>query len=58
MVVTGLDSAAIGGVASAHDITLFELAAHGASLEEAFFDLTRDETDYHAGQLAGATQGA
>ena len=42
---------------SAHDITLVELAAHGASLEEAFFDLTRDETDYHAGQLAGSTKG-
>jgi len=58
MVVTGLDAAAIGGVASAADITLVELAAHSASLEEAFFDLTRDETDYHAGQLTGATQGA
>jgi len=58
MIVTGLDSAAIGGAASAHDITLFELATHGASLEEAFFELTRDETDYHAGQLAGLSQGA
>jgi ABC-2 type transport system ATP-binding protein len=58
MIVTGLDSAAIGGAASAHDITLVELAVHGASLEEAFFELTRDETDYHAGQLAGTSQGA
>jgi ABC-2 type transport system ATP-binding protein len=58
MIVTGLDSAAIGGAASAHEITLFELAAHGASLEDAFFELTRDETDYHAGQLAGISQGA
>jgi ABC-2 type transport system ATP-binding protein len=58
MIVTGLDSAAIGGAASAHDITLFELTVHGASLEEAFFELTRDETDYHAGQLAGISQGA
>ena len=58
MIVTGLDSAAIGGAASAHDITLLELVVHGASLEEAFFELTRDETDYHAGQLAGASQGA
>ena len=58
MIVTGLDSAAIGGAASAHDITLFELATHGASLEDAFFELTRDETDYHAGQLAGTSQGA
>jgi ABC-2 type transport system ATP-binding protein len=46
------------GAASADDITLLELAAHGASLEEAFFELTRDETDYHAGQLTGTSQGA
>ena len=57
MVVTGLDSAAIGGAASAHDITLVELAPLGSSLEEAYFDLTKDETDYHAGQLAGSTKG-
>lgn len=25
--------------------------------EEAFFDLTRDETDYRAGQLAGSSKG-
>lgn len=58
MIVTGLDSAAIGAAASAHDITLLELAVNGASLEEAFFELTRDETDYHAGQLASTSQGA
>jgi ABC-2 type transport system ATP-binding protein len=55
--VTGLDCLAIGGIAAAHEITLFELAAHAATLEEAFFDLTRDETDYRAGQLTGTTQG-
>ena len=58
LLVTGLDCIAVGGIARANDITLFELGAHGASLEEAFFDLTRDETDYLAGQLTGATQGA
>jgi ABC-2 type transport system ATP-binding protein len=57
MIVTGLDSAAVGGAASADDITLLELAVHGASLEEAFFELTRDETDYRAGQLTGTSQG-
>ena len=57
MVVTGLDSAAIGGAASAHDITLVELAPLGSTLEEAYFDLTRDETEYHAGQLAGSSKG-
>ena len=58
MIVTGLDAAAIGGAASADDITLLELAVHTASLEEAFFELTRDETDYHAGQLAGTSREA
>jgi ABC-2 type transport system ATP-binding protein len=57
LVVTGLDAAAVGGAASAHGITLIELAAQVSSLEEAFFDLTRDETDYRAGQLAGSTKG-
>jgi len=58
MIVTGLDAGAIGGVACANGISLLELAAHGASLEKAFFDLTRDETEYHAAQLVGATKGA
>jgi ABC-2 type transport system ATP-binding protein len=58
MVVTGMDSAAIGGAASAHDITLVELTPLGSTLEEAYFDLTKDETDYHAGQLVDATKGA
>ncbi len=57
MVVTGLDSVAIGGTASAHDITLVELAPLGSSLEDAYFDLTKDQTDYHAGQLAGSSKG-
>jgi ABC-2 type transport system ATP-binding protein len=57
LVVTGLDAVAVGGAASAHGITLIELVAQVSSLEEAFFDLTRDETDYHARQLAGATKG-
>jgi ABC-2 type transport system ATP-binding protein len=57
LVVTGLDAAAIGAVACAHDIALVELATHSATLEEAFFDLTRDETDYRAGQLASASKG-
>jgi ABC-2 type transport system ATP-binding protein len=58
MVVTGMDSAAIGGAASAHDITLVELTPLGSTLEDAYFDLTKDETDYHAGQLVDATKGA
>jgi ABC-2 type transport system ATP-binding protein len=57
MVVTGLDAAAVGGAASAHGITLIELTPQVSTLEEAFFDLTRDETDFHAGQLTGSTKG-
>ena len=38
-------------------ISLIELAPQGSSLEDAFFDLTKDETEYHAGQLAASTQG-
>jgi ABC-2 type transport system ATP-binding protein len=58
LVVSGLDCLAIGGVACAHEITLYELEASRASLEQAFFELTRDATDYRAGELADATQGA
>ena len=54
LVATGLDAAAI--VASARGITLLKLATHSATLEEAFFDLTRDESDYHAAQLAGSSK--
>src|SRR5471030_3102478 len=48
MIVTGMDSATIGAAACSHDITLVELAPLGSSLEEAYFDLTKDQTDYHA----------
>jgi ABC-2 type transport system ATP-binding protein len=58
LLVTGLDCLAIGGIACAHDITLFALEASRASLEQAFFELTRDATDYRAGDLTGTTQGA
>ncbi len=57
LVVSGLGTTEIGGIASAHGITLYALAVQAASLEEAFFDLTRDETEYHAGQLASAKKG-
>jgi len=32
-------------------------AGKSTTLEEAFFDLTRDETDYHATRLTGVTTG-
>ncbi|HEY3833963.1 MAG TPA: ATP-binding cassette domain-containing protein [Acidimicrobiia bacterium] len=58
MTVTGMDAAQIGGVAYAHAVTLIELAPLGSSLEAAYFDLTKDETDYDAALLVGASQGA
>jgi ABC-2 type transport system ATP-binding protein len=58
LLVTGLDCLAIGAIACAHHITLYELAATRASLEQAFFELTKDAIDYRAGQLASVPQGA
>ena len=46
--VTGVDSSAVGAIAAAHGIALAELTPQGTSLEEAFFELTRHETDYRA----------
>jgi ABC-2 type transport system ATP-binding protein len=46
--VTGLTSAQIGDQARDLNISLHELAAKKASLEEAFMDMTRDEVEYHA----------
>jgi ABC-2 type transport system ATP-binding protein len=58
IIVTGLDTAAIGAVAATNGITLLELAPQIASLEQAFFDLTNDDTEYHGGALTTATKGA
>jgi ABC-2 type transport system ATP-binding protein len=60
--VTGVDSSAIGTIAAANGIALAELTPQGTSLEDAFFELTRTETDYRAGAgvsaAAAAAQGA
>jgi ABC-2 type transport system ATP-binding protein len=56
--VTGLDSTAIGGLAASNHIALSELIPEGATLEEAFLELTHNETDYRAAALVGAGQGA
>jgi ABC-2 type transport system ATP-binding protein len=58
MTVSGLDSTAIGAVAAANNIALVELTPEGATLEEAFLELTHNDTDYRAAALAGAGQGA
>ena len=46
LVVTGMDARNVGIVAGEAGITLFELTSHSASLEEAFFELTRDAVEY------------
>jgi ABC-2 type transport system ATP-binding protein len=46
LVVTGIDARTVGTLAGDARITLYELSSHAASLEEAFFELTRDATDY------------
>jgi ABC-2 type transport system ATP-binding protein len=38
----------IGLIASERQIVLYELTPHHASLEQAYIDLTRDETEYRA----------
>jgi ABC-2 type transport system ATP-binding protein len=46
--VTGLPSEQIGTAAAAAQITLFELATQGASLEEAYMSLTEASVDYRS----------
>jgi ABC-2 type transport system ATP-binding protein len=51
--ITGMDSDAVGTLAAAHGIVLFELTPIRASLEEAFMELTRDSVEYHATEANG-----
>lgn len=44
--VSGLDAAHIGGLASAHGLTLHELSPVSASLETAYLELTRDAVEF------------
>ena len=53
LAVTGATTDAIGEIARAHGLTLAELAAHQASLEERYMELTRDTADYRAAAAAG-----
>jgi ABC-2 type transport system ATP-binding protein len=50
--VAGIDSSGIGDLASAHGLTLHELATQRASLEDAFMDLTHDSVEYRASVAA------
>ncbi len=58
LTVIGLDSTAIGAAAAVHGIPLVELTPEGATLEDAFLELTHLETDYRAAAVVGAGQGA
>jgi ABC-2 type transport system ATP-binding protein len=55
LTVSGLTTDQVGRAAAAGGITLLELTAQQASLEEAFIDLTRDAVEYRAPSPAGAT---
>ena len=46
--MSGLSTDQVGRVAGAAGITLLELTAQQASLEEAFVDLTRDAVEFRA----------
>lgn len=48
LVVTGLEAAEIGALASAGGVELHELAPRQVSLEKAFMDLTRDAVEYQS----------
>ncbi|WP_328491461.1 ATP-binding cassette domain-containing protein [Streptomyces sp. NBC_00414] len=48
LVVTGMDAAEIGALASAGGVELHELAPRQVSLERAFMDLTRDAVEYQS----------
>lgn len=48
--VTGLTAARIGEIALHHRVLLHELTTVGASLEEAFMELTADSVEYLAGE--------
>jgi ABC-2 type transport system ATP-binding protein len=50
--VTGTTPEAVGEHARANGLTLQELSAHQASLEQRYMELTRDSVDYHAAEGA------
>jgi ABC-2 type transport system ATP-binding protein len=54
LAVSGLDTDQVGRLAGAAGITLLELTAQQASLEEAFVDLTRDAVEFRAPTHRGA----
>jgi ABC-2 type transport system ATP-binding protein len=55
LIVSGLTTDQIGMTAGAAGITLLELTAQQASLEEAFIDLTRDAVEYRANTVGASS---
>ena len=56
LAVSGLSTDQVGRLAGAAGITLLELTAQQASLEEAFMDLTRDAVEFRVPATGGAQQ--
>jgi ABC-2 type transport system ATP-binding protein len=54
LAVSGLSTDQVGRLAGAAGITLLELTAQQASLEDAFVDLTRDAVEFRAPSQRGA----
>jgi ABC-2 type transport system ATP-binding protein len=54
LTVTGTTAEAIGEAARASGLTLTELSARQATLEERYMELTQDRADYRAQALAEA----
>jgi ABC-2 type transport system ATP-binding protein len=54
--VSGVEPLAIAQAALDNRVLVCELTPLQASLEEAYLDLTRDEVEYHSGDLAGIHQ--
>ena len=50
--VTGATSEVVGEIAATNELTLQELSAHQASLEETYMQLTGDAVDYRAADSA------
>jgi len=58
LTITGLTAPVIGEAAAQAGIPLHELTPVGASLEEAYMELTQDDVEYHAGTTATITEEA
>ena len=56
LVVTGLETPRIAGIAAEHRIEVHELSLRRASLEEAFMEMTQDSRDYAGGTPVEAKQ--